>query len=252
MADMRLQGKVAVITGGARGFGRAAARLFASEGAAVVIGDLLEEEGARVVADIERDGGDARFAHVDVTRPADVERLVGTAETAFGKLDVAIANVGILVPATVEDYEEEQFHSQMDVNVKGAWLVCKYALPAMRRAGGGAIVMTASGAALRGTRMGPLYSASKAAVMMLGKSTALAVARDGIRVNVVAPGPVATDLFPTSGIDPVEFTKQTAPNVPMGRLGEPIEIAKAMLFLASDDASWITGTVLSVDGGYTL
>jgi NAD(P)-dependent dehydrogenase (short-subunit alcohol dehydrogenase family) len=249
---MRLEGKVAVITGGARGFGRAAARLFASEGAAVVIGDLLDDEAAEVTAGIKSQGGRASFVHTDVTKPADVERLVQHAEHTYGKLDIAIANVGILIPLAVEDYDEAQYDAQMDVNVKGAWLICKYALPAMRRNGKGAIVMTASGAALRGTRMGPLYSASKAAVMMLAKSTALSVAREGIRVNVIAPGPVATDLCPTSGIDPVAFAEQTAPNVPMGRLGEPDEIARGMLFLASDEASWVTGTVLSVDGGYTL
>jgi len=242
---------VAAITGGARGFGRAAAELFASEGASVVIGDVLDDLGKEVAAGISKKGGKATYVHTDVTSSRDMENLVQTAVKTFGKLDVMVANAGILIPAKVEEFTEEQYQKQMDVNVKGVWLACKYAIPALRRNKGGSIVITASGAALRGSKMSALYAASKGAVLLLMKSVALQLAPEGIRCNAVCPGPVATDLYRLGGITPEQYEKMAAPMVPMGKLGEPKDIAYAMLFYASDESKYCTGSLLSADGGFT-
>lgn len=249
---MRLEGKVAVVTGGARGFGRAIADRFAEEGASVVVGDILEDAGREAVAAIEARGGAAVFARVDVTNGAEVAALVATAEERFGKLDVVAANAGVLVRAGIEDLTEEEYDLQVDVNLKGTWLTCKHALPALRRAGGGSIVMTASAAALRGLPGSGLYGATKAAIVMLSKNTALAVARDGIRCNAVAPGPVATEFYGFSDDEKTAWVDRFTPDVPMGFMGSSQDVANACLFLASDEARWITGSVLAVDGGFTI
>jgi NAD(P)-dependent dehydrogenase (short-subunit alcohol dehydrogenase family) len=248
---MRLSGKVAVITGGARGFGAAAAELFAAEGASVVITDLLEDDGGAVVGRIRDAGGRAEFVQGDVTDEGDVARVIETALASFGKLDVCVANAGIFLPGKLEAFEEADYYRQIDVNVKGAWLTCKHALPAMQAGGSGSIVITASGGALRGSRNSALYSASKGAVLLLGKSLALQTATEGIRCNIVCPGPVATDLYRLGGMTPEQYAETARNSVPMGRVGDPVDVAYAMLFFASDESKFCTGSVLSVDGGLT-
>lgn len=248
---MRLEGKVAVVTGAARGFGRAIAERFAEEGARVVLGDVLEDDGREAVAAIEAAGGTARFARADVTSSSDVAGLYSLAEDAFGRLDVVVANAGVFVFATIEDMTEEQYERQMGVNVKGTWLTCKLALPALRRAGGGSIVVTASAAASKGLP-GSLYGATKAADVMLTKNLALAVGKDRIRCNAVAPGPVATEFYAFDDAQRQAWIDQWSPAVPLGFLGEPRDVADAALFLASDESRWVTGAVLAVDGGFTI
>jgi NAD(P)-dependent dehydrogenase (short-subunit alcohol dehydrogenase family) len=248
---MRLSGKVAAITGAARGFGAAAAELFAREGASVVIGDLLEEQGQELAARIRDTGGRAEFVHCDVTSESSVAAFTARAKEAYGKLDVLVANAGILIPGRIEDVTEDDYGRMIDVNLKGTWLACKHALPHMREAGGGSIVITSSAGGLRGSRTSALYSASKGAVLMLGKALALQTADEGIRCNVVAPGPVATDFYRLGGVSPEEYTELASGMVPMGHLGKPVDIAYAMLFLASDESKFCTGSVLSADGGFT-
>ena len=248
---MRLAGKVAAITGGARGFGAAAAELFAEHGASVVVGDLLDEQGEELAARIRDGGGNAEFVRTDVTSEAEVQALMQRAASAFGKLDVLVANAGILIPGKLEEVPEEDYGRMIDVNLKGTWLACKHALPLMREAGGGSIVITSSAGGLRGSRTSALYSASKGAVLMLGKALALQTAEENIRCNVVAPGPVATDFYRLGGISPEDYAKLASGMVPMGHLGDPLDIAYAMLFLASDESKFCTGAVLSADGGFT-
>jgi NAD(P)-dependent dehydrogenase (short-subunit alcohol dehydrogenase family) len=249
---VRLEGKVAVVTGGARGFGRGIVERFAAEGARVVVADLLEDEGGAVVRAVERAGGSARFLRTDVTVGEQMATLVAFAEETFGKLDVMVGNAGVLVRAGLEEITEEQYRTQFDVNVKGTWLACKHAIPAMRRAGGGSIVLTASAAAYRALLGSPLYGASKAAIVMLAKNTALGVAHENIRCNAVAPGPVANEFYGFSDAEMQAWVDRFSPDVPMGWMGESIDVANAALFLASDEARWVTGTVLGVDGGFTL
>lgn len=250
---MRLEGKVAIVTGGARGFGRAIAERFAAEGASVVIADLLEEDGREVVAAIEEAGGAARFVRTDVTVSDEVATMVGLAEESFGKLDVAVANAGVFIAAGLEDLTEDQYRTQTDVNIKGTWLTLKHALPALRRAGGGSIVITSSAAAFRGLPgSAALYGTTKAALVMLMKNTALSVAHDQIRCNAVAPGPVATEFYHFTNEQKQAWVDHYSPVVPLGFLGESSDVANAVLFLASDEARWITGSVLGVDGGFTI
>ena len=248
---MRLSEKVAAITGGARGFGAAAAELFAREGASVVIGDVLDEQGAELATRIRDAGGQAEFVHTDVTSEPSVAAFAARAKEAFGGLHVLVANAGILIPGAIEHVSEGDYGRMIDVNVKGTWLACKHALPLMRESGGGSIVITSSAGGLRGSRTSALYSASKGAVLMLGKALALQTAEEGIRCNVVAPGPVATDFYRLGGISPEQYTEMASGMVPMGHLGDPLDIANAMLFLASDESRYCTGSVLSADGGFT-
>lgn len=249
---MRLEGKVAVVTGAARGFGQAIADRFAEEGAKVVLGDVLEDEGAAAAAAIADRGGDARFARADITSSDDLRALFGLAEDGFGRLDIVVANAGIVVPASIESMTEDQFDRQFGVNVKGTWLTCTLALPALRRAGGGAIVLTASAAASKGIPGAGVYGATKAAMVMLAKNLALNVGPERIRCNAVAPGPVATEFYGFDDAQRQAFIDRWGPEVPLGYLGEPRDVADAALFLASDEARWITGAVLAVDGGFTI
>lgn len=243
---MLLDGKVAVITGGARGFGRAVAELFAREGAAVVVGDVLVDEGAELVATL---GGGARFVRTDVSVGEEVERLIKAAEREHGRLDVLVTNAGVLVYATVEELTDRSYQLMLDTNLKGVWLAIKHALPALRRSGGGSIVVTSSSGAQGGSRASPLYAASKAAVVNLARTVALTGAPDNVRCNVVSPGPAQTGIFAGQGISPDEFSEMVLPGIPMGRLGRPADVASAMLFFASDQSEFCTGAVLAVDGG---
>jgi NAD(P)-dependent dehydrogenase (short-subunit alcohol dehydrogenase family) len=248
---VRLEGKAAVVTGAARGFGRAIAERFAEEGASVVLGDVLVEEGEEAAAAIKDSGGTARFVRADVTSPAEVAAMIDLAEKDFGHLDIVVANAGIVVLSSMEDMTEEQFDRQVGVNLKGTWLTLKLSLPALRRAGGGSIVVTASAAAFKGLA-GSLYGATKAAAVMLTRNLALALGKDHIRCNAVAPGPVATELYGFSDAQSAAWVERWTPEVPLGFLGSPRDVADATLYLASDEARWVTGAVLAVDGGFTI
>jgi len=249
---MRLAGKVALISGGARGMGAAEAHLFAREGARVVVGDVLEAEGRAVEADVRAKGGECVFTPLDVTREADWQRAVALAVERFGKLDVLVNNAGVGgVVSRVEDTTEEAWDRLMAVNAKGVFLGTKAAIPAMRRAGGGSIVNISSQLGLVGMdNIAPQYPASKGAVRILTKVTALQYARDRIRCNSVHPGPIVTPMTEPRRRDPATYQLMLS-RIPMGRYGEPDEVAYGVLYLASDEASWVTGSELVIDGGWT-
>jgi cyclopentanol dehydrogenase len=247
-----LDGRVAVITGGARGFGRATAELFAREGATVAIGDLLVEEGSGLAAALAARGSRSLFVPTDVTVADEMKRLIEAVEGEFGRLDVLVANAGVLVYASVEELSEESYRLMLDTNLKGVWLAIKYALPALRRGGGGSIIVTSSSGAERGSKASPLYAAGKAAAVNLARTVASTYAADNVRCNVVSPGPAPTGIFAGQGISPDEFAERTLPGIPLGRLGRPVDVANAMLFFASDRSEFCTGAVLAVDGGQSL
>ena len=248
---MRLDGKVALISGGARGMGAAEARLFAREGAAVVFGDLLDDLGQQVEAEINETGGKAVYTHLDVTSEQDWDSAVQTAVSRFGKLDVLVNNAGIAVFTSGDDATVEDWDRVMDVNAKGVFLGTRAAIPEMRNAGGGSIVNISSISGMVGQdniHMG--YNASKGAVRLLTKSTAVQYAKDGIRANSVHPGPIATPMTEAGRADPERY-KQSMARTPLGRYGEPDDVAYGVLFLASDESSYMTGSELVIDGGVT-
>jgi NAD(P)-dependent dehydrogenase (short-subunit alcohol dehydrogenase family) len=248
---MRLEGKVALISGGARGQGAAEARLFAKEGAKVVIGDVLDEEGRKVEAEILEWGGEANFLHLDVTVEADWIMAVETAVARYGRLDILVNNAGVVSWGTLEDTTLQEWDRVMDVNAKGAFLGTKAAIPAMRKTGGGSIVNISSISGLIGQdSIQPVYNASKGAVRLLTKSTAIQYARENIRANSVHPGTVATEMNAERRADP-ELFQQTLSRIPLGRVAVPEDIAYAVLYLASDESSFVTGSELVIDGGFT-
>ena len=248
---MRLEGKVALISGGARGMGASEARLFAQEGAQVVIGDVREDEGRQLEAQINEAGGEALFLRLDVTREEDWQSVVASTVSRFGKLDVLVNNAGIGGGGRLEHTTLEDWDRMMDINAKGVFLGTKTAIPAMREAGGGSIVNISSIWGLVGAEMSsPMYQASKGAVRLLSKTTALQHAADGIRCNSVHPGPIATPLTEASRNDP-ERNRVMLERTPMGRYAEPIEVAYGVLYLASDESSYVTGSELAIDGGWT-
>ena len=248
---MRLKGKVALVTGGARGMGAAEALLFAREGARVVIGDVLEEEGRRLEAEINETGGDALFVRLDVTSESDWQRAISIAIDRFGGLDVLVNNAGITAHTRWEDTTLEEWQRIMDVNAKGVFLGTKAAISEMRKSGGGSIINISSELGLVGSStISPAYQASKGAVRLLTKSAALQCAKDGIRVNSVHPGPVATAMTEDRRAVP-ELCNQTVSRVPLGRYGQPEEVAYGVLYLASDESSFVTGSELVMDGGLT-
>ena len=247
---MRLEGKVALISGGARGMGAAEARMFAREGARVAIGDILEDEGARLEAEIAEAGGEAIFIRLDVTSEADWTHAVETVVSRFGKLDVLVNNAGIHQKATVEETTSEGWDLVMSVNATGPFLGTKAAIPPMRDAGGGSIVNISSTAGLVGGSYSTAYTASKGAVRLLTKATAIQYAADGIRANSVHPGPIDTDMLAAVYSDPEERRERLS-RIPMGRSGTVDEVAYGVLFLASDESSFMTGSELVIDGGAT-
>ena len=248
---MRLAGKVALISGGARGMGESAARLFVREGARVVIGDILEAEGRAVEADIKAKGGEALFVRLDVTDEGDWQRAVARAIERFGKLDILVNNAGVGAVSRIEDTTVKDWDHVMDVNAKGVFLGTRAAIPAMRRAGGGSIVNMSSQLGLVGTdNNSPQYQASKGAVRLLTKTTAIQYAREGIRANSVHPGPIMTAMTERRRADPEHYGKMLS-RIPLGRFGEPDEVAYGMLYLASDESSFVTGSELVIDGGWT-
>jgi len=248
---MRLEGKVALISGGARGQGAAEAKLFAQEGAKVVIGDILENEGKQVEAEINESGGECLFVHLDVTSQAHWERAVAAAVSSFGKLDVLVNNAGIWRRGRVEDTTVEDWDTIMDVNAKGVFLGTKQAIPEMRKAGGGSIINISSTAGLVGSSRSSAYTASKGAVRLFTKATAVQYAKEGIRANSIHPGPIETAMIQQVWQGDEQNREEAIARTPLGRMGTPEDIAYGALFLASDESSFMTGSELVIDGGST-
>jgi NAD(P)-dependent dehydrogenase (short-subunit alcohol dehydrogenase family) len=246
---MRLENKVALISGGARGQGEVEAKLFAREGAKVVIGDILEDDGRRVEAEINELGGECVFVNLDVTQEADWERAVATTVARFGKLDVLVNNAGIFKLGRVEETTPELWDEIMDINSKGVFLGTKCAIPEMRNAGGGSIINISSVAGLVGTQYSAAYGASKGAVRLLTKSTATAYAREGIRANSIHPGVIETPMTTPNLLSNEEARQRSIARHPLGRVGQPEDVAYGALFLASDESSFMTGSELVIDGG---
>ena len=246
---MRLENKVALISGGARGQGEVEAKLFAREGAKVVIGDILEDDGRRVEAEINELGGECAFVNLDVTQEADWERAVATAVARFGKLDVLVNNAGIFKLGKVEETTPELWDEIMDVNSKGVFLGTKCAIPEMRNAGGGSIINISSVAGLIGTQYSAAYGASKGAVRLFTKSTATAYAREGIRANSIHPGVIETPMTTPNLLSDDDARQRSIARHPLGRIGQPEDVAYGVLFLASDESSFMTGSELVIDGG---
>ena len=247
---MRLEGKVALISGGARGMGAAEARLFASEGAKVVIGDLLEDEGRRTEAQLNEAGGECLFLRLDVTSESNWRDAVATTVARFGRLDILVNNAGIFRTERIEDTSEQSWDQVMDVNAKGVFLGTKAAIPEMRKVGGGSIVNISSIAGLVGSPYSSAYNASKGAVRLLTKSTAIQYAREGIRANSVHPGVIETEMT-REVVNDEAFRQFRLVTNPIPRLGQPEDVAYGVLFLASDEASFMTGSELVIDGGWT-
>ena len=248
---MRLAGKVALISGGARGMGAAEAAMFCGEGASVVIGDVLDAEGKKIESEISGKGGRIAYIHLDVTSEADWQAAVDLAVRRFGKLDVLVNNAGIGAHGRVEDTSADAWDRVMAINAKGVFLGTKAVIPAMRRAGGGSIINISSQLGLVGSdHTSPHYSASKGAVRLLTKTTAVQYAREGIRVNSVHPGPIATPMTAARRSDPAHNAMMVS-RIPLGRYGEANEVAYGVVYLASDESSFVTGSELVIDGGWT-
>ena len=245
----RLDGKVAIISGGARGQGEVEAKLFAQEGAKVVFGDILDDEGRQVEAAIRAAGGEATYVHLDVTQEADWQEAVQTAVSAYGKLDILVNNAGILRRDGIEETTKELWDTILAVNATGVFLGTKYAIPEMRKAGGGSIVNISSISGMIALG-GPAYNASKGAVRVFTKVTAVHHAGDNIRCNSVHPGPVRTPMTESTYSDP-DMLAQRLQSMPLGRIGTSEDIAYGVLYLASDEAAYMTGSELVIDGGYT-
>ncbi len=247
---MRVAGKVALISGGAGGIGAARAKLLAKEGAAVVIADLLEDEGRAAEAQIAESGGKALFVNLDVTSEDSWRNAVQAAVASFGKLDVLVNNAGISQRAGVEETTSEAWDKVMDVNVKGVFLGTQAAIPEMRKAGGGSIINISSIYGLVGSGASASYHASKGAVRIFNKSTAIQYASENIRANSVHPGFIDTPMTRAHHDNPNIYEERVA-KTPIGRMGQPEDIAAGILYLASDESSFVTGAELVIDGGMT-
>jgi NAD(P)-dependent dehydrogenase (short-subunit alcohol dehydrogenase family) len=247
--------EVAVVTGAAAGIGRAVAERLAADGTAVVLGDVDEPAAKAVAAGIEANGGRASAVRVDVSRSADVEALMTAAVEAYGRLDAVVNNAGIAIPGTVEHTGEDDWDKVLGVNLRGVWLGMKHAIPYLRAAGGGAIVNVSSVQALLGFPEWAAYSATKGAIISLTQQAAVEYAPEGIRVNCVAPGTIMTPMneriFETT-TDPDALVASWNAMHPLGRFGQPAEVGAAVAFLLGDDASFITGVCLRVDGGLAI
>ena len=247
---MRVKGKVALISGGAGGIGAATAILLAEEGAAVVIGDLLDDQGRSVAASIKRSGGQAFYVNLDVTNEVSWDNAVAAAVTNFGKLDILVNNAGVSHRSGVEDTTPEAWDHVIDVNVKGVFLGTRAAIPSMRTAGGGSIINISSIYGLVGSVTSSAYHASKGAVRIFNKSTAIQYASENIRANSVHPGFVDSPMTRAHHDDP-NIQEERVAKMPLGRMGQPEDIASGILYLASDESSIVTGAELVIDGGMT-
>jgi len=250
---MRLNDKVALITGGSSGIGKASAMLFAREGAKVVVADVNEAGATATVKEIKAAGFEAAFVKADVSKAADCENMVRFAESTYGKLNILFNNAGIMDSNddNAESTSEETWDLTMNINAKGVFLGCKYGIPALKRAGGGSIINTASFVAILGAATPQVaYTASKGAVLSLTRELAVIHARENIRVNALCPGPLKTELL-MKFLNTEEKKQRRLVHIPMGRFGESEEMAKSALFLACDDSSYVTGTEFLVDGGIT-
>jgi NAD(P)-dependent dehydrogenase (short-subunit alcohol dehydrogenase family) len=247
----RLEGKVALISGGARGQGAVEARMFAEEGASVVIGDILDDQGRQTEAELQELGYQVTYVHLDVTNESDWQSAVQTAVSAYGKLDILLNNAGILIRKNIEETTVEDWDRIFAVNSKGVFLGTKAAIPVMRENGGGSIINISSTAGLVGSPNGSAsYTATKGSVRLFTKSTAIQHARDGIRCNSIHPGPIETDMIADTLNDPENMALRMQ-RLPLGRVGKPSEIAYGAIYLASDESSFVTGSELVIDGGTT-
>ena len=248
---MRLEGKVALISGGSRGMGAYEAELFIQEGAKVVVGDVREDEGRALAEKISEGGGDAVFVRLDVTSETDWAAAVQEAVTRYGKLDVLVNNAGVSARGSIEETTVEDWDRVMDINAKGVFLGTRTAIPEMRKAGGGSIINISSQLGMVGMgESSPQYQASKGAVRIFTKSTAIQYAAEGIRANSVHPGPVITPMTEARRSD-TEVQKMMISRIPLGRYGESADVAYGVLYLASDESSFVTGSELVIDGGWT-
>jgi cyclopentanol dehydrogenase len=247
---MRLQGKVALITGGARGQGAAEARIFAREGARVVIADVLDQEGSAVAAEIAESGTDALYVHLNVSDEDNWREAIEATVSAYGKLDILVNNAAIWRSGHVADTSSDQWDQVLEINAKGVFLGTKAAIPEMRKAGGGSIVNISSTAGLVGSRTSTAYSASKGAVRLLTKSTAVQYGAERIRANSIHPGPIDTPMGDQVWPD-ASSREEAIDRTVLKRLGTPEDIANGALFLASDESSFMTGSELVIDGGLT-
>lgn len=250
---MRLKNKVALITGAGSGIGRESALLFAREGAVIAVVDVNDQAGHETAAMVEQQGGRAAYCRADVSKAADCAHMIALAEKQFGKLDVLFNNAGIMHSKDDDALttDEAIWDLTMNINAKGVFFGCKYGIPALRRAGGGSIINTASFVALLGAATPQIaYTASKGAVLSLTRELAVIHAKEDIRVNALCPGPLRTPLL-MSFLDTDEKKQRRLVHIPMGRFGEAKEIAYAAVYLASDESSYVTGTEFLVDGGLT-
>jgi NAD(P)-dependent dehydrogenase (short-subunit alcohol dehydrogenase family) len=248
--DKRLPGQVAIITGGGSGIGRATALLFAREGASVVVGDLNHETAQATVTAIQAEGGTACAVRVNVTQAAEVEQLIASAIREYGRLDILFNNAGIGKRVALTDMSEDDWQQVIDVDLKSIFLCSKYAVPVMCRGGGGCIINTASIYGLVGAEGVAAYNAAKGGVVLLTRNMAVDHAKDNIRVNCICPGHTDTPILDTLRQDE-PMLRTIRQRYPLGRFARPEEIAYGVLFLASEASSFVTGTALVVDGGYT-
>ena len=247
---MRLEGKVALITGGSRGQGATEAELFVKEGAKVVIADILDPEGNAVVAQLREGGGDASFIRLDVTSEEDWRDAVEFTLNTYGRLDILINNAAIYKRTPIVQTELDEWNQIMDINSTGVFLGTKHTVPAMQKSGGGSIINISSTAGLVGSGRGSAYGASKGSVRLFTKYTAIQHAEDGIRANSIHPGPIDTDMIADNIATPEDRAESEA-RVPLGRIGTVMDVAYGALFLASDESSFMTGAELVIDGGVT-
>jgi NAD(P)-dependent dehydrogenase (short-subunit alcohol dehydrogenase family) len=252
---VRLEGKVAVITGAATGIGRASAVLFAREGARVVFGDVNDVEADETLRLVGQAGGDAIFVHCDVRQGGDVHRLVEAAVSAHGRLDIMMNNAGVNFYGRVHETSEEDWAACLNLNLGGVYRGMREAIPHLLRSGGGSIVNMASNQGLVAFNGFAAYAAAKGAIIQLTRQAALDYAPDKIRVNCICPGAVRTPMNPAlldPSLDGGERLERSSSRIPMLRIGEPEEVAQAALYLASDESSWVTGLALVIDGGVTV